>query len=145
LGLVWGLAPAAPAQEGSAPPAPAPQVELDKLLQLPTSLDYSVENRGRYTPGEWRSQFQEVREKLESERTALGEAEARLEEVASSAGGYQIAPPIPGMQASADAPLDFQLRQEINRHREEIEHLEHRLQELEIEANLAGVPEEWRH
>ena len=48
------------------------------------------------------------------------------------------------MQASPDAPLDFQLRQEIKRHREEIEHLEQQLQELEIEANLAGVPEEWR-
>lgn len=119
-------------------------MELDKLLELPESLDYSVEMRGRHTPGGWRALFRDIREALEAERASLRDAEARLEEVASEAGSYQIAPPIPGLQASPDAPLDFQLRQEINRHREEIEHLERRLQELEIEANLAGVPEEWR-
>ena len=43
-----------------------------------------------------------------------------------------------------EAPLDFQLRQELRRHREEVERLEGRLRELEIEANLAGVPEDWR-
>ena len=37
-----------------------------------------------------------------------------------------------------------QLRLKIRRHKSEIERLENRLGELEIEANLAGVPEEWR-
>jgi hypothetical protein len=48
------------------------------------------------------------------------------------------------MQPSPDAPLDYQLRVSIRRHRSEIERLERKLKQLEIEANLAGVPPEWR-
>jgi hypothetical protein len=85
-----------------------------------------------------------VREALDQERTALRDAEAKLEGVAQSKDPWQVAPPLPGAASSPEAPLDFQLRQELRRHREEVERLEGRLRELEIEANLAGVPEDWR-
>jgi hypothetical protein len=52
--------------------------------------------------------------------------------------------PVPGLEPSPDAPLDYQLRVAIRRHRSEIERLERKLKQLEIEANLAGVPPEWR-
>jgi hypothetical protein len=45
---------------------------------------------------------------------------------------------------NTDAPLDFRLRQEITRHKEEIERLKSARDSLEVEANLAGVPEDWR-
>jgi hypothetical protein len=52
---------------------------------------------------------------------------------------------MPGMSdAAAEAPLDYRIRQTINHHRQEIERLERRLRELEVEANLAVVPEDWR-
>lgn len=137
------LAGSAPAQDPAAEPPP-PAVELDRLLQLPSSLDYSVETRGGDTPGEWRSRFRTLRDALTEERAALRDAEARMEEAAGSAAAWQVAPPIPGASANPDAPLDYQLRQEIKRRRAEIDRLERELSELEIEANLAGVPADWR-
>jgi hypothetical protein len=123
----------------------APQVDLDQLLKLPSTLDYSVEKRGGFTPGEWRTRFQELRTALAAERDALELAESDLERIAGSADAWQVGPPMPGMTGgSAEAPLDFRIRQAINRHRQEIDRLERQLRELEVEANLAMVPEDWR-
>jgi len=146
LGLAGpGFGIASAAQDAGAPEtAPAP-VDLDRLLELPPSLDYKLETRGGDTRAEWRSRFEEVRTRLAEERKGLAEAEEELIETAGAAATWQVAPPLPGVsQASADAPLDFQLRRRIDRHRKEIDLLESRLDELEIEANLVGVPEEWR-
>ena len=124
----------------------APQVELEQLLKLPSTLDYSVEKRVGLTPGEWRTRFQWLRTALAAEREALGLAESELERIAGSADAWQIGPPVPGMTGgSSDAPLDFRIRQTINRHRQEIERLERQLRELEVEANLAMVPEDCRY
>ena len=34
--------------------------------------------------------------------------------------------------------------QELRRNRDELAHSERRIQDLEVEANLAGVPQDWR-
>lgn len=143
-----GIGTAAWATEAA--PAPGsdearPAVELDQLLKLPSHLEYSMETRGGDTRAEWRNRFREIAERLEEERRGLAEAEEQLLETAGSTAAWQVAPPLPGAsQAGSDAPLDFALRKRIDRHREEIELLESRLNELEIEANLVGVPEDWR-
>ena len=129
-----------PASTGSEAEQPA---ELDRLLTLPGGQSYGVDRRGGLSRGEWRSRFVEVQDALVGERTALKEAEGRMDEAAGNASNWQMAP-VPGMQPSPDAPLDYQLRVEIRRHRSEIERLERKLKQLEIEANLAGVPAEWR-
>ena len=122
-----------------------PRVELDQLLKLPSTLDYSVEKRGGRTEGEWRSRFRELRTALEAEEEGLDLAEEDLERVAGTSDAWSVAPPMPGMgAAAADAPLDYRIRQTINRHRQEIERLERQIRELEVEANLALVPEDWR-
>ena len=138
----WAEDPAGPAAaEAQAPPT----IELDRLLELPPSLEYKLETRGGDSRAEWRSRFEDLRTRLAEERKGLAEAEEELVETAGATATWQVAPPLPGAaQASADAPLDFQLRRRIDRHRKEIELLESRLDELEIEANLVGVPEEWR-
>jgi hypothetical protein len=127
----------APAGEASQP------ADLDRLLTLPDAGSYGVDRRGGLSRGEWRARFQEISQALATERQALTEAEGRLDEAAGSASNWQMAP-VPGMQPSPDAPLDYQLRVAIRRHRSEIERLERKLKQLEIEANLAGVPAEWR-
>jgi hypothetical protein len=130
----------------SATAGDSPRVELDQLLKLPSTLDYSVEKRGGLTEGEWRSRFREVRDALAAEREGLAIAEEDLDRVAGTADAWQVAPPMAGVSGSAaDAPLDYRIRQAINRHRREIERLERQLKELEVEANLAMVPEDWRH
>ena len=134
-------APASPEASGS----DAPQVGLDQLLKLPSTIDYSLERRGGFTAGEWRARFDEIRTALDEEREGLEKAEEDLERIAGSSDAWLVGPPIPGASgAASEAPLDFRIRQTINRHREEIEHLERQLRELEVEANLAGVPEAWR-
>lgn len=128
-----------------AEPAPAQgqPAELDRLLRLPAGQTYGVDRRGGLSRGEWRARFVEVQDALANERKGLEAAEAKLDDTASSASNWQVAP-VPGMQPSPDAPLDYQLRVTIRRHKSEIERLERKLKQLEIEANLAGVPPEWR-
>ena len=97
------------------------------------------------TPGEWRLRYRELRRGLEYEEKALEDAQAELSKIASTADAWTLAAPIPGGGAAAtDAPLDYQLRQEIKRHKAEVEHLERALRELDVRADLAGVPAEWR-
>ena len=43
-----------------------------------------------------------------------------------------------------DSPLDYQLTQTLRRNREELARAERQLQDLEVEANLASVPADWR-
>ena len=133
---------AARAQQPGAPPVEEP-AQLDRLLKLPQSQSYGIDRRGGLSRGEWRTRFVEVRNALDTERKGLAAAQGRLDEVAGTASNWQMAP-IPGMEPSPDAPLDYQLRLQIRKHRSEIDRLEKKLRELEIEANLAGVPEEWR-
>jgi hypothetical protein len=140
---LWAAAGPLAAEEAPEASAEAEPAELERLLTLPDAGSYGVDRRGGLSRGEWRARFQEISQALATERQALGEAEGRLDEAAGSASNWQMAP-VPGMQPSPDAPLDYQLRVAIRRHRSEIERLERKLKQLEIEANLAGVPAEWR-
>ena len=75
--LAVGAAHAADPAGGPAPAPVTPEeapVELDKLLQLPSSLDYSAETRRGESRGEWRARFRRLREALDQERVALREA-----------------------------------------------------------------------
>jgi hypothetical protein len=51
----------------------------------------------------------------------------------------------PGVQAGAsdNSPVNYGLRQEIKQNREDVVRAERKLRELSVEANLAGVPENW--
>lgn len=146
--LAWAAAPGAAAEPAAAPAAdaaerPAPKVDLEDLLKLPGDVRYDMEKRGGATQGEWRSRFQKVRAELAGERSALARSQLELEKVAGSSDSWQLAPP--GVNANrSEAPLDYRLRNEIRQHRAEVDRLEKQLRDLEVEANLAGVPEEWR-
>ncbi len=126
-----------------APEAPGASVGLDQLLTLPTGRQYSVERKGGLTRGEWRARYAEVRGELAKEHAALDAAESKLD---GATGGQWKVNPIPGADTSQsqDAPVDFSLRSELRRHRDEVERLERKLRQLDIEANLAAVPPEWR-
>jgi hypothetical protein len=137
--LAAGL-PAAGADE----PEP-PSVPLDRLLKLPSSapVQAQVEKRGGSTRGQWQARFAKAREELESARLALEEVRAELEEAAGGEAWTMTAPGL-GTTASLDTPRDYRLSQELKRCREELERSERQLQDLDVEANLAGVPEHWR-
>ncbi|MAE96099.1 MAG: hypothetical protein CL910_15690 [Deltaproteobacteria bacterium] len=143
LGAALGLGAVSSAVAEDEAPAPAPEVQLDQLLQLPSGASYGVEKKGGLTRLEWRNRFQELHEGRRTAEEALEKAETELQEVASSAEPWQLGPPLPGM-TSAEAPLDYRLRQEIRRHRSEIERIDDRLTDLLVQADLAGVPPAWR-
>lgn len=135
--------PSAP-EKGEAPRAEdAAPVGLDALLRLPAPSAPDAEQRkGGEGPQEWRARFSRAREELATAEQALAEAQQKLESLASDRESWQVA--APGAKAGTDTgPLSFGLRQEIRRQREAVERAQRELDELRIEANLAGVPEEW--
>jgi hypothetical protein len=147
IGGLAALAWVAGAGAEEAPPAEAPAAEappsvgLDRLLKLPASVSTGVERRGGMTRGEWRGRFEKIERSLSSEEAGLAAAQKERDRVAGSSDQWLLG--APGM-TNTEAPLDYRLRQEINRHKEEIERLKSDRTSLEVEANLAGVPEDWR-
>lgn len=141
-----GSSPSAPPARGAPPGAGAPVLDFDALLRLPEGRTYTVERRGGLTSGEWKARFAAAHGAIADERRALRDAETRLETTAEENATWQVAPPLPGQEqvGPGDNTIDYNLRQSIRRHRIEIERLERELREVEIEANLAGVPEAWR-
>jgi hypothetical protein len=145
---VWAE-PAEPEASGAPPPsapvedaAPVAPVGLDALLKLPSGAPAAQSQRSGEGPDEWRARFAEARGELSAAEAALTGAQEQLEQLASGRESWQVA--APGAQPGSETgPLSFGLRQEIRRQREAVERAQRRLDELRIEANLAGVPEEW--
>ena len=135
MALAVGLAGPGFAEE------PAQGVGLDQLLKLPPSVSTGVERKGGMTRGEWRGRFDRLEVQLASEQQSLAVAQKERDRVANSSDQWLMG--APGM-TNTEAPLDYRLRQEITRHKEEIERLKTARDSLEVEANLAGVPEDWR-
>jgi len=135
------LPPESAAGDGS------PDVALDDLLQLPSTLDLEPAARGRFTKAEWRERFDEARAKVAEAKAKLAESQAKIAEAAGDANAWKVAAPGLGAVDSGpgpDGPLDYGLANEMRRSREEVVRSERKLTELEIEANLAAVPENWR-
>lgn len=142
--LILLAALAAGAEEAE---APAPSVPLDRLLEVPRDVEVSTRRQGGASRDEWRARFAEVRTQRAQAQAALEAAQKELEGIAADTSQWQMtAPGLGGVQAASggeQGPLSYRLKQEIRRQREEIERADQRLQELRVQANLAGVPEEW--
>lgn len=139
--LLLAVAPDTRADEADRPPA----VGLDQLLRVPDAVQVRTPRRGGATRSEWQARFRGAHEELERAQKALEAARGELEELASGTEAWQIS--APGAVANTNpeaAPLSYRLRQELRRHREEVERAERKLQELTVEANLAGVPADWQ-
>lgn len=136
-----GEEPGPETPEPSPAPSERPAPSLDQLMKLPSSGDYGVERRAGLTRGEWRARFARLDTALAEEQRGLEAAQGELDRIAGSADQWLFGPP---GTTNTDAPLDYRLRQEIDRRKEEIERLKRARKDLSVEANLAGVPEEWR-
>ena len=137
---------APPRTEAAAGESPArpPAIGLDQLLRLPSDVQYDVERRSGGGRGEWRERFRKaVRERDEAER-ALQESRDELADIAAQTDGWNLGAPGTSGSVDPDAPLSFELKQRIRRQSRELDAAEERLRALEVQANLAGIPEEWR-
>lgn len=148
--MAIALGPAFPAWMAAAqssPPgeqAPAGRVGLDQLLKLPESLDFDVERRGGRTRLEWRALFEEAQKSIDVAKAGLADAQERHSKVAGRSDNWTMAPPGLPVEAADDNPDTRALREDIARWRAEISRAEARQREINIEASLAGVPEDWR-
>jgi hypothetical protein len=134
-------APAIAAGPGSSDPGGP---DLDQLLKLPTATEYSTEKKGGATRSEWRQRFHEARSSVKAADKALKKAQDELADVAGSKDDWQFTPPGLPANASEDSTTSYKLRQEVKRQKSELERSNARLRELEVQANLGGVPEDWR-
>lgn len=120
------------------------QTDLDRLLKLPDSMHYSSEKKAGATRNEWRSRFAEARASVVEGEKALEKAQREQAAVAGSKSEWQFTPPGVPAQNDDNSTTSFQLRQEVKRRRDEVDRARVRLRELEVEANLAGIPPDWR-
>ncbi len=105
-------------------------------------MQYDVEKKGGATRTEWRARYATARGELAEARAGLEKAQKALEQGATNATQWSVAPP--GVPSNTDVSANYPLTQEVKRQREAVERAEKKLRDLDVEANLAGVPQEWR-
>lgn len=142
LALCHPLAAGGAEPEAKAPAPPA--IELDRLLKLPASVEIPREQIGSASKNQWRARFTSARAEHEAALAALEAAHKKLGTASEETDAWLIAPPGSGATGAAEAPVDYQLKQEMRRQREDLTRSERQLRELTIEADLAGVPADWR-
>jgi hypothetical protein len=139
-------APAEPPSEIEAPSSTGGEIiDLDRLLQLPSTMTFEKQTRHGASSDEWRTRFRESRQAVSQAETDLADARAELDKMAGGSGGggqWQVAPP--GANNTEVTPMSFKLREQIREGKVNLEQAEKRLRALNIEADLARVPVEWR-
>jgi hypothetical protein len=110
-------------------------------------VQFSPTERGHSTKNEWRARFDESDSALEKARTDLAATQAKLAEIGSTSSAWTMG--APGMSSvdrerAVESPLDQTLSVEMKNNRAAVELAERRRAELEVEANLANLPEDWR-
>lgn len=126
------------------PAEPAATVELDSLLKLPSDMSFQHQRRHGASAEEWKSRFRDSRESIGHAEAELARVKGELDEMAGSGGGgqWQVAPP--GSNQTEVQPMSYKLREELRRTRERLDEAERAYRELQVEADLANVPEDWR-
>jgi len=144
LGLSWLVVPLVGAAAADVEAEPPPKsVTLDQLLTLPSALPVESGQRGGLTRAEWSGRFAEAEAEVETAEADLDESLDRLSELVGKTSNWKVG--APGVQANSDdnSPVNYGLRQEIQQNREDVARAERKLRDLSVEANLAGVPENW--
>jgi hypothetical protein len=149
VAMVWTatIAILVVASAGAAADDAAPRVALDDLLQLPPSLEFEPAGKGRFTKAEWRERFDTARAEFAAAQADLAATQAKIAKAAGETSAWKMA--APGLGGAdpgsvSDGPVDYSLSAAKRRNQEEVARADRRLGELEIEANLANVPADWR-
>jgi hypothetical protein len=135
----------APAEEPAPAPAPAADapppksLDLDRLLRPRAVLEQPTGNTyGGRDQKQWREEFRRAREEVSD---LEGKVEAGQKHLRSAASGEWNYSPAGG---EVTDPEVLKLRAQLKRDRQSLEASRQRLRDLDVEASLAGVPEDWR-
>jgi hypothetical protein len=105
-----------------------------------------MEKKGGRRRSQWQERYRTVRLDLVKAEENLAESRELLaERMSTETSQWKMAAPgIGDASSTSDAPTDYKLTQQLRRDREELARAERAIQDLDVEANLAGVPEDWR-
>jgi hypothetical protein len=134
-----------PAPTPAPDPAPAPDrvapaiLDLDRLLRVPSAPAQESQRLGGRTRRAWYEEFERVRVDVAELEKRIQASQATLRTKASSDWGFTPA----GASAPTD-PETLKLRADLRRDRQSLDTARQRMRDLEVEASLAGVPDDWR-
>lgn len=128
-----------------AAPADEPVVGLGQLLHLPKSYQSTTSEPGpRGTADEWRARYAAADQDIAEARAKLKRLHGQLEKHAEEASSWNVAAPGLGVANPEDVPMNFTLSQQIRVQKERVEQVRRKRRMLDVEADLAGVPDDWR-
>jgi hypothetical protein len=134
--------PPKPSGVDAPPPATAPPgktIDLDHLLHPPaTALQPTGKTFGGRDQKGWQAEFKRARGEVSDLEGKIAGEQERLRTAAGNEWNYS---PTGG---EATDPEVLKLRATLRRDRQSLETSQQRLRDLDVEASLAGVPEEWR-
>lgn len=118
-----------------------PGLDLERLLRprapLPPPAPRAL--RAAKERGDWEAEFRTLRTEIAELENRIEVARARIREASATDWGFT--PTGGGMPTD---PEVLRLRAELRRDRQSLEASRRRLRNLEVEASLAGVPDDWR-
>jgi hypothetical protein len=129
-------------QEADAPEPQGPptkSLDLDRLLHpsaihlQPSGKTYSGRDQKA-----WQEEFKRARQEVSDLEGKVEAGQARLRSAATGEWNYTPA------GGEVTDPEVLKLRSKLRRDRQSLEASRQRLRDLDVEASLAGVPEEWR-
>jgi len=128
-----------PAPAPDLDPTPPKSLDLDRLLRPPA---VGMQPTGRSFGGRdqkaWKEEFRKARQEVSD---LEGKVEAGQQHLRSAAAGDWNYSPAGG---EVTDPEVLKLRAQLRRDRQSLEASRQRLRDLDVEASLAGVPEDWR-
>ena len=132
-------APVATSPAPAPAPAPGQKLDLDRLLRprgpAPSAGEQTYGGRDR---AGWEEQFKKARLEVSDLERKVDFTQDRLRQAAAGDWNYSPA------GGEAVDPEILKLRTQLRRDRQSLETARQRLRDLQVEASLAGVPEEWR-
>ena len=129
----------APASEPEPDGPPPKSLDLDRLLHPPAvRLQPTGKSYGGRDEQGWRQEFRRARQEVSD---LEGKVEAGQQHLRSASSGEWNYSPAGG---EVTDPEVLKLRAQLKRDRQSLEASRQRLRDLDVEASLAGVPEDWR-
>ncbi len=133
-----------PSADEDASPLPPPDIGLDALLKLPSSWSGSEETRQGLTSFQWRARFAALALERQETEDSVSRARRELDGMAEEGGSGSWQMGAPGSNNTEVSPMSFKHRELIRSGKQRLDELRRRKRALDIEADIAGVPESWR-